>query len=363
MKVRKVTHRPTYHLVLDDGGEHEVQFEPLEYPTPLAERVGDKLIVAYLVQDIDPTNPMENGDCQGNIYTRGRNRVITDNMGELLSALQLDGEGEVNAQVTFDMNGHSASLENHAVTYFMEEHYGHALTDEWLVEAGREIDVEDDDRSINNRDEIETDILNGEFKYDEHQAIMLKLYALHWREIVGPYVVPISYCDSNHGPGTSSASVTSWGGDPDDLPDGVWVADKGAIENIDSDPLPRNVHVKYNYREQCWRVLHEVPGGVNQKFDDLNEAFKFAHTLGTGDIGWAAERYAAGVLEEYVSWCNGDVYGCCVETFKQVGTEDEPEWESVDRDECWGFVGSEYAEQTLLDEYFNPAVKAAQEAT
>ena len=69
------------------------------------------------------------------------------------------------------------------------------------------------------------------------------------------------------------------------------------------------------------------------------------------------ELYAEGILEEYVNWCNGETFGCCVETFNNVGTEDEPEWESIESNECWGFIGSEYAEQALLDDFFKPAVE------
>lgn len=376
LKVRKIAARTRYSVTTEDGSEVEVNFEPLEWPNALSQRIGDKLVVAYVTPDNDgsSSNPMENNDCQGNIYTKpsyyARDGSNTDNMGELLDALQLDGENEVRPGVVFAIDGVTASLEDHAVTEFMETNYGHDLTDEWLLAGGSEPDREDDDRSILYRDEIEAEILNGEFKYDEHQALMLALYARHWREIVGPYVVPISYCSSNHGPGTASASPCKWDGDADDLPDGVWVADKGAIENIDHSPLPRNVTVKYSYREKCWRVLHEVPHarramtgdiqGSNTKFDDHMAAFAFAHTLGEGDIGWQAELYAKGVLEEYVSWCNGDVYGCCVETFVKTGPEDD-DWESVEADECWGFIGSDHAEQSLLDDFFTPALDAIKE--
>lgn len=363
LKIRKIMHRTTYSITADDGSEVEVQFEPCDWTETHCARVGDKLVVAYLSLDgTGSSNPMTEFDGQGKLYTKPSNYgsgVITDDMGSLLSALQLNGENEVHPDVRFEINGHVDSLEGHAVTAFMAENFGHALTDEWRFETGLEVS-EDEDRSIHSSDEIETAILNGEFKYDEHQALMLTLYAKHWREIVGPFVVPVSWCSNNHGPGTASASVTSWDGDADDLPDAVWVADAIAIDNSSSS-LPLNVHVKYSYHEKCWRVLHEVPGGVNTKFDDRGEAIKFARSLGPGDIAWQAKLYCAAILEEYVNWCNGDVYGCCVETFKKIG-EDDDAWESISSDECWGFIGSEYAEQALLDDYFNPAVAAIKEA-
>ena len=56
-----------------------------------------------------------------------------------------------------------------------------------------------------------------------------------------------------------------------------------------------------------------------------------------------AERYCRGVLDEYNAWVNGEVYGIVVYVVDRVtGRRVE------DRDEeVWGYVGSEYAEQTL----------------
>lgn len=370
LNVRKVTHRPTY-FVDTDAGEVEVQFEPIDTYTGIhVERVGDKLVVAYRVQDSDPSNPMTDYDCQGTLYTKPTRGygggVITDNMGELLNALRLDGENEVDEQVNFTINGLTQSLADHALDTFTFVNYGNDLVREWIEEGhcrrSYETDeLDDEDIAVGWRDDVKQSILLGNFKLDEFQALMLDLYKKHWREIVGPYVVPVHYCSSNHGPGTTSCGVANWDGDPDDLPDGVWVADSGAIENINHAPLPRNVHVKYDYNEQRWRVLHEVPGGVNQEFTEADYAFTFAHTPGPGDVAWAAERYAEGILSEYAEWCNGNVYGCCVETF--VNAEEDPgepaKWEQESEDSCWGFIGSEYAERTLKEDFFDPAVRAA----
>lgn len=49
-------------------------------------------------------------------------------------------------------------------------------------------------------------------------------------------------------------------------------------------------------------------------------------------------------LEEYTSWCNGDVYGIVHVWLNPDGTPDEDE-------SCWGYIGREYAEQQLDDEH------------
>lgn len=364
LNVRKVIQR-TSHYIETEYGEVEVQFEPLEHCDMHAERVGDKLVVAYLVSDGDGSScyPMDNCG-QGDIYTKASayayRSSITDNDAELYSALGLHSDGSINDESVLTIDNESNSLIGHAVAYFMLTNYGHELTDEWLEYFGNDIDETDDDRSIDNRDELETDMIDGQFKEEEIAAIVVTLYAKHWKQIVGPYVLPIS-CSSGH---ETSISVTTWDGDPDELPDGVWVANKDAIENINANPLPRNVHVKYSHREKAWRVGHDVPGGVNQKFPDHEAAATFAHTLGPGDIEWAAELYADSILKEYAMWCNGEVYGCCVETFELVPDADPHSdaptvWERVKDDACWGFIGDEYAEQSLLDDFFTPAVEKA----
>ena len=54
---------------------------------------------------------------------------------------------------------------------------------------------------------------------------------------------------------------------------------------------------------------------------------------------------ARSLLEEYTSWCNGDVYGI-VHTTVDVTTGAE-----ITTDSCWGFIGSDYAEAEARHEH------------
>jgi hypothetical protein len=56
----------------------------------------------------------------------------------------------------------------------------------------------------------------------------------------------------------------------------------------------------------------------------------------------ACEYYCEGVLEEYNSWCNGEVYGVCVDVFHKG--------EMVTDDSVWGHVGGDWAEEALRDQ-------------
>lgn len=57
--------------------------------------------------------------------------------------------------------------------------------------------------------------------------------------------------------------------------------------------------------------------------------------------GKQAANYAKGAMEQYTAWCEGDVWGVCVWEY------DKATLELGDRDECWEYYGSDYAEQEL----------------
>lgn len=60
-------------------------------------------------------------------------------------------------------------------------------------------------------------------------------------------------------------------------------------------------------------------------------------------------EYARALLDNYTSWCNGDVYGIVSETFAHGTTEDKDAWALVDgtEDSVWGYIGSEYVERAI----------------
>ena len=67
-----------------------------------------------------------------------------------------------------------------------------------------------------------------------------------------------------------------------------------------------------------------------------------------------ARIYAQQFLDNYNEVNSGQVYGCVVETFDMDG-------ERLEEDACWGYVGFQYAQECLKDEYFAHACKKATE--
>lgn len=91
----------------------------------------------------------------------------------------------------------------------------------------------------------------------------------------------------------------------------VWVPDEDAIANIRSS------------------TLTELGIGSDATLDSLMYA--------------KAKEYCKGVLEEYNAWVNGEVYGVVMYVIDRATGDCISDHD----DECWGFIGSKYAEEEL----------------
>lgn len=331
----KTSHRTVHTLSLDGDTEIELDFEPYYENDILVERVGDKIVVAYLVHDDSPSNPMENG-CQGKFVER---ESSYDSYDEIMGYLGIDI-------------------------------YGPDIDKLWACEPYMHNDVQFDRMSLRTLAELAFPEEQSEDKI-EQEAVAL--YPKYWRKLADPYVVPMRYDDYRSG--GIRICVDEWDGESDNLPNCLWVPDAGCIENIECSTLPEGVEIKWQSNP-----LHALPEVVEikwqsnslralvrkdniQVFDSGPEpgswgrALSFVHeTYGRPNeaaVLAAAEKYAKVVAEEYESWCNGEVYGCVVQTFEN-GVE-------VENDACWGFIGHDYAKEALKDEYFEPAVEQLKE--
>lgn len=83
-------------------------------------------------------------------------------------------------------------------------------------------------------------------------------------------------------------------------------------------------------------------------FSDWHEATMFLESLCNPSGFRKAFRAALieqceGVLEEYVKWCDGEVYGVLTEVFNLETCE------HLEADSCWNYVGYDYAKQELKE--------------
>lgn len=381
--------RRTQLTLSTEHGDIELEFEPYNEDDVLIERVGDKLVVAYLVHDDDPgINPLKDYDCQGDLYTRSRlygGGVITDNDSEFYGALGLDCYGNVDIDSNFpvpryvDPRGVQHSVDNlrsmAAAKILNTVCQDVGLLEEWLDHKDYVLDPGEtyDMVAVTHRAEIYGDLYDrGDFMQDAVEELAVELYPAHWQQIAGPYVVPVA---SSRGSYETTYSPTTWDGDVEDLPDGVWVADKGAVQNI-GEGCRKGVVVKRGketYRGPSgWLVEADgrnvaffsdianavvcgMPRALKQAYDYVDQHYSDRPM----DVHTAAVHYASSVLDEYSKWCSGEVFGCVTQVFvlaNEPKDGEEPEWIACeDYDSCWGYIGQEYAEEILKDEFFDAA--------
>lgn len=380
--MRVTTHHSFHHnLHLDDGSKAALQHDPNYDGDVLAEIVGDKLVVAYLVQDSDPHNPLRDNDAEGNIYTRGE-RVITDDEAEICYALGVDRYGNPDIDKEFDCEprmGWSGTQVRVTTLRDLaaEAHLTKVSEDLDLIERwfeGSDLALAEgqtySEAFTEHHKAIWHDLLvpNGWF-CEEVEALAISLYPQYWQQIAGPYVVVMHY---NGGSYDTSISPSEWDGDPDDLPNCIWVADKLAIENVLSSAYAGqhegvDIHWAGHTGAQGSTLHAVVSKGGEQVFDAGVESGSWGRALAfisttygpanDTNLRAVAEKYATGVAENYAAWCSGDCYGCVTEVFQREGEGDDAVWEQTSEDACWGFIGGDYARQTLKDEYFDNVVE------
>lgn len=369
--------RRVNHYIEVDGIEVEIDYEPYDSDHVLVERIGSKLVVAYLVQDCDGFNPIENGDCNGELITLGsrwgRNNLSTDDHNRVYGELGLNWDDETpDLDREFKLEGKSVTLRELAADQFYATFQGDEdLKQKWLEYQGVEL-VEDETYEID-LVEVRRDMedVNGCFS-EEVMVAADDLYSKHWRAIVGPFVVPMSYCDHYC---DTTISLDNWDGDYTSPPDAIWVADKGAIENI-GDGMAKDCTVgqikgadgRYTSEYELLCKGERVAQGT---LGACLEFMRATYPMGEQNIIEAAEKYAEAICTEYAEWASGNVFGCVVHTYtfepsntpcdniEDAIDECEGEWE-MDTDEIgdqvWGFIGYDYAKVALQQEFFEAAI-------
>jgi hypothetical protein len=139
----------------------------------------------------------------------------------------------------------------------------------------------------------------------------------------------------------------------------VWVPDEYARDEIE-----RRAEVyKYAYVDttsfclgrNIKYVMRVQNTGWTKQSDDWRELYKLAQEIARlkkkageppkfNGRRIAALEMAEEACETYTSWCNGDCYGIVIGIYDLEG-------DVVEEDTCWGYVGSEWAEEALEEEF------------
>lgn len=347
--------------------------------------LGRYVVAGGMVTDQDSShlNPCEAGAANGNIYHVSTRRGDSDEQREYYAALGLDGDGnkDFTCQPVCDrivkrvMNGlgndlsiftrmlhrlratgrsvSKSSLEN--VIKFAINQEGWEYTLDYLADSLWGVSY------WNRMDGKLQDVLQplaDLFSESVAEECWNEAYASG--EVGNPLAIPLDIYEhsgiaySVTGTGMNCRWDTSHAA-------AVWVPDEDAIDNIrsnvlselgigqvawfgalgsESDPL----HARYSLDGSNW-----VGEGKGWKWSDALDKLASASTKvidrkELDSLMYAkAVEYCKGILEEYNDWVNGNVYGVvCYVIDRSTGRVIKDEV-----DECWGYLGSQYAEEEL----------------
>lgn len=352
-----------------EGVECECSFQAVEHIEMLKAKIGNKLVIAYCAQD-DACTDLDDllGDCMGTLYSFHRDARRRDHQAGL-EALGNTSEGEMNLEAVW--GAHEDEASKRYIACVLHDHPPEDIIDKF--------DISPEDKRT--ADELLTDDLAGASSwgcvmYDE---TMLDVLEKMWSEpefFPGDRDAQALACYEHSGQIWSlSGQGTQCQWDTNNHA-GVWVPDDYLRKELDA-AAPEAVWAfvqKTNWlrgRDKQYALVQVVweDDTHNEKVivarsDDSIMLHKKAKELAaTGgsptakQLTWARNQmckvYCKQFLEAYNSAISGDVYGCVVETFDENG-------ETIDEDSCWGFLGSEYAEEALKSEFFEPKCKKLQ---
>lgn len=286
-----------------EGVDCELTHEPCEWQDILKAKVGDKLVIAYLVQDTDYRDIDDMmGDCMGTLYSFHRHAGRDDHSNGL-EALGNNSDGEANLDRVWDK--HEAEAIRRYLACVMHDH---------KAEEIREQLEQDGECGENILAALIEDAKNNDWGNVAYYSTMRDVLEKMWSEpefFPGDRDAQLLACYDHGGQVWSlSGSGMQCRWDTSNKA-GVWVPDECLRKQLDDDEA----------------------AGKNR--DDQ------------------ARMYCKQFLSEYNAIISGDVYGCVVETFDENG-------EQIDENACWGFIGGDYAPETLKDGYFDPTCEAIQ---
>jgi hypothetical protein len=348
MKTR--THSYTTYVIPGTEIEVELPVQPspiMDYHETLVKITDDTIVLGYLAHDGDCANPLDD-DGEGHIYEARRHG---NTLGKYCDALGLrhDGGGP-----DLGLVDEEAAVEE-AVRRILADPGETAKALEHCRNYWEQPDGRGDDRFI----EDCLDSLNELNPVFDVDALLREM----WQEgrkngtIGNRYAIMLDVYEHSgitfrlSGQGMQCQFDTARGG-------AVWVPDKYA-----EDEIKRRGEV---YRKGD--IFHEGRADFNVRtlspdtlvYDDVvhptfghwHQACAYLEGLAATNLRdlataehIAARELAKDAAEQYTDWCNGNCFGVVVVTYDKEGNE-------IEHDSCWGFVGDDYAYESLKNDYF-----------
>lgn len=343
----------------------------MDYEDAIINVVGNQLFVGYLADDNDCTNPLEDMDGSGRIHTSHRH---SDSHQEMQEALGLDRDWEPDLDLVelhdlrsaWIVAATQASEFREWATVTAGANAG--LNEAYFKRRAQKLWRETNGEYIYNQDCI------GNFEFTDDVRLEV------WRSLradgrIGTEGAVLLDCYDHGGQVWSLAGEGSQCRWDTSRGAGVWVPDEHATDEINCRAALYTfgqVHDNGNWtrksgRKRYYAVLDEQFGGTtSRQFAEWYDAFKWlqkeATTLSLPRSKAAKEKLlsiakkraskelAQSALVTYNDWLAGNVYGVVFATYNNTGTASSPVWDFEGSDECWGYYGSDWAVQALIEE-------------
>ena len=292
-----------------DGLTAELSFEPscvMSYVEHKIEKQGGLVAVGYLVDDHDVENPLDNCDGMGHIYSSHRH---SGQHAEMQAALGLDSDWQRDLSLRVVEREAESALKELVITRFQVDLVAFILecanNNEMSHDQAIEYFVGDFTGQLPYHREIWlTEKVREHVTWDSLLDEAWQLARLSG-QVGDPHTVMLDCYEhggqvwSVTGSGQQCLFDTARGA-------GVWVPDQCLREELDS--------IK------------------------TNEGIEAACTK--------AVEFARQALESYNAWLAGDCYGVAVDVFSTEGDR----LKLIDESAVWGYVGREWAEESLSEE-------------
>jgi len=344
---------------------------PLDWLDHYDEKIGNKIVLAYVVDDPEPQNPLETMDGEGRIYVASHGREA---QAEIREALAINEFGDPDFELLQD---------------FPEE-----FKDRWVQRAVKDTEFQEwcfkqpmleqepgetDEafyRSVANTywDEWggctspNSEVFDWDFTAAVERALFEELRDTG--KIGDPDAVLLDIYE--HSGVRYSVSGTGMQ-DPWDTTRGgaVWIPDDCAREEIS-----RRAEV-YQFGsiegvvrdgKKQWTMVFDEDESEDIRFESWHECFETAQawvaerTDGNKALGRrrAAADIAEGACELYTDFCNGSVFGVVVEVHEFENGDDEAT--CVEMDEVYGHYGFTHAEEVVKESFEAMVAKLKSEA-
>lgn len=353
------THTHSYTSTLVDGIDVVLAHSPLDFLNRFSEKVGNKIVVGYIVDDSDAENPLENMDGEGSIYTAHRHGST---LRKFFEAIGRDRNGDLDYDSLLEHPEAFKALWTD-VAANESEFRG------WLLEQTTFVDAGDKPEAVYKREAeklwdrtggcnaIAAAIYDFGFTSKVEDQLYRKLVADG--KIGDPDAVLLDVYEhsgvvySVSGTGMQCQFDTSNGG-------AVWVPEEFAREEV----TRRAVVYRHGMIQSSTLGSHKVwtfqldgEEKATGTFSSWGECFEAASKRVEGIDGGderlgrrrAAAELAQSACKLYTDYCNGSVYGVVVETHRVSEGSDESE--VVDVESVYGFYGIEAAEEELKTQF------------